>query len=161
MRKVAISAEGKDLESKMDIHFGRAPYFIICDLETGACQALENPAALEARGAGIAAATFLVEQGVDAVITGHCGPKAFAVLKAAGIKVAHTAGSTIKEVLEKCKKGQVTYIEAPNVETHFGGGMLGLGKIMGGGRGQGCKSGGRRKGCSKKGAEAGRGHCCG
>ncbi len=142
MEKIAISSEGKDLSACLDPHFGRAAYFILYDLETDQWEALANPAADEARGAGIAAATFLVEKGVEAVITGHCGPKAFSVLKAAGIKVASAPGQTVEEVVRAAKEGCLEFIEAPNVDTHFEGGFPGLGKILGGGMGRGC--GGRR-----------------
>jgi len=142
------------LQAQVDVHFGRARYFIIYDLETGAWEAAENPAAQEARGAGIAAATFLVERGVEAVITGHCGPKAFAVLDAAGVKVASVPGGRVEEVLAKLRAGELSFISSPNAEAHFGGGIPALGKIIGGGRGRGCRhrggpGQGRGRACKK------------
>ncbi|NPA49958.1 MAG: dinitrogenase iron-molybdenum cofactor biosynthesis protein [Thermodesulfobacteria bacterium] len=151
MKKIAISAEGKDLTARVDPHFGRAAYFIIYDLETDSWEVFENPAATEARGAGIAAATFLAEKGVDVIVTGHCGPKAFSVLKAAGIKVANVSGKTVAEVVTLAREGKLEFLEAPNADTHFGGGIPGLGKIMGGGTGRGCGGSGGGKGCGGKG----------
>jgi len=152
MKKIAISAEGKDLNARVDPHFGRALYFIIYDLENDTWEAVENPAATEARGAGIAAASFLAEKGVEVVVTGHCGPKAFSVLKAGGIKVANVSGKTVAEAVKLAKEGRLAFLEAPNVDTHFGGGIAGLGKIIGGGKGRGCGAGGGRgqgKGCGR------------
>ena len=40
------------------------------------------------KGAGIQAATMVCDKGVDAMLTGFCGPNAFKVLNAAGVKVA-------------------------------------------------------------------------
>ncbi len=159
--KVAVTAQGKDLEAQVDEHFGRAPYFVVYDLENESFEAMENPAATEARGAGIAAAGFLAEKGVKLVITGHCGPKAFSVLKAAGIKVGRSEGKTVKEVIEAVKEGQISYLEAPSVDTHFGGGIPGLGKITGGGMGRGCGGGGRGGGGRGCGGGQGRGGRCG
>lgn len=144
--KVAVTAQGKDLSSEVDPHFGRAPYFIVYDLETGAWEAVQNPAATEARGAGIAAASFLAQKGVDLVITGHCGPKAFSVLKAAGIKVAEFRGGTVEEAISAARAGKLAFLEAPSVDTHFGGGIPGLGKVVGGGMGRGCGGGGKGPG---------------
>ncbi len=151
MKKIAISAEGKDLSARVDPHFGRALYFIIYDLETDTWEAVENPAATEARGAGIAAASFLAEKGVEVVITGHCGPKAFSVLKAGGIRVAGvSSGKTVAEAVQLAREGKLTFLDSPNVDTHFGGGIPGLGKIVGGGMGRGCGvGGGRGQGCGK------------
>ncbi len=137
MRKIAISARGKDLAAEVDPRFGRAPYFVIYDLENDNWEAVSNPAVSEAKGAGIVAANFMADRGVEVVITGHCGPKAFAVLKAAGIRVATAPGRTVKEVISSLKEGRVEYVESPNVDTHFGGGMPGLGRLLGGGMGRG------------------------
>ncbi len=140
-KKVAVSAEGDSLDARVDLRFGRAEYFIIYDLENDRWEAVKNRAAYEARGAGIAAATFLVEKGVDTVITGHCGPKAFSVLKAAGVKIASFSGGTVAEAIAQLKEGKLPLIEMPNVDTHFGGGMPGMGRIVGGGMGRGCGGG--------------------
>ncbi len=140
-KKVAVTAEGDNLDARVDLRFGRAEYFIIYDLENDRWEAVPNRAAYEARGAGIAAATFLVEKGVDTVITGHCGPKAFSVLKAAGVKIASFPGGTVAEAIAQLKEGKLPLIEMPNVDTHFGGGMPGMGRIVGGGMGRGCGGG--------------------
>ncbi len=137
MGKIAVSSSGPELSARIDPHFGRAPYFILYDLDEDRWEAVPNPAVNEARGAGIAAASFLIDRGVELIVTGHCGPKAFAVLKAAGIKVASVTGQTVKEVIQAAKEGRLEFLEAPNVDTHFGGGWPGLGKILGGGMGRG------------------------
>ncbi len=167
IEKVAISATGENLEAAVDPRFGRAEYFIIYDLGKDTFEVVKNQAAYEARGAGIAAATNLVEKGVGAVITGHCGPKAFAVLAAAGVKVFTFPGGTVAEAIEKFKQGQLSAVESPNVDAHFGGGMPGMGKITGGGMGRGMGGGGGRgmggfggRGCGG-GQGRGRGGCGG
>ncbi len=145
-KKVAVSATGESLEAAVDPRFGRTEYFVLYDLENDSWEAIKNPAAYEARGAGIAAATFLVEKGVEAVITGNCGPKAFAVLAAAGVKVYPFSGGSVSEAIEQFKQGKLSAVESPNVDSHFGGGMPGMGKIAGGGMGRGMGGGGRGMG---------------
>ena len=52
------------------------------------------------QGAGIQAAESLARLGVETLITGHCGPKAFRVLSAAGIKVFNTDAPTVAGALQ-------------------------------------------------------------
>ena len=144
-KKLAISAQGENLEAKVDPRFGRAEHFVIYDLENDSWEAVRNPAAYEARGAGIAAATFLVEKGIQAVITGNCGPKAFAVLAAAKVKIFPFSGGTVAEAVAQFKEGKLSPVEAPTAEAHSGGGMPGMSRMAGGGMGRGL-GGGRGQG---------------
>lgn len=118
--KVAISAQGGDLEALVDLRFGRAPWLIIADTESGEYEAVDNRANAEAaRGAGVQAATTVASRGVGAVITGNVGPNAHKVLVAAGI-VAHTveSGVSVREALASLKRGDLPTAEEPTVGAH-------------------------------------------
>ncbi|MCL6610702.1 MAG: NifB/NifX family molybdenum-iron cluster-binding protein [Peptococcaceae bacterium] len=118
--RVAVSALGQDLESKVDPRFGRCKWFIVADTETGKYQSVSNEQNLNAgQGAGIQAAENASRLGVEAVITGHCGPKAFRVLKAAGIKLYSGVDGTVAESLEKLKKGMLKEAGGADVEGHW------------------------------------------
>ncbi len=101
--KIAISSTGKDLDSDLDPHFGRCPYFIIVDLETMKFEALDNTGLTAPTGSGIAAAQLVASQGVKAVLTGLCGPNASDALWAAGIKVIDGLNGKINDVLASYK----------------------------------------------------------
>ncbi|MDD3012863.1 MAG: NifB/NifX family molybdenum-iron cluster-binding protein, partial [Candidatus Gastranaerophilales bacterium] len=102
--KIAITANSKDLDSKVDLRFGRAFGFIIYDLDNDKYDFVDNVQNIEAaQGAGIQAAQTVVNQDIEALITGHCGPKAFKVLSAADIKIYVGAQGTVKETIEKFK----------------------------------------------------------
>jgi predicted Fe-Mo cluster-binding NifX family protein len=105
--KIVISAQGKHLNSKMDPRFGRSPYFLIVDIDTWDFNVVSNPNIDVVGGAGIQSAQLIIEKGVDLVITGHCGPNAFRVLEAAGIKIYEGAKGTVKEAIQAYKKGQL------------------------------------------------------
>jgi len=76
--KVAVAAKEPGLDERRDERFGRAAYFVVVDTGTWAVNSLDNRDNQQAlHGAGIAAAERVAEQGVDAVITGHLGPKAY------------------------------------------------------------------------------------
>ena len=91
--RIAITTAGYGLDSPVETRFGRAPRFLIYHSKTGAFTLLENSQNLDAaQGAGIQSAMHLCNEGVNCVITGNCGPKAFATLDAADIKVLEKAG---------------------------------------------------------------------
>jgi predicted Fe-Mo cluster-binding NifX family protein len=118
--KLAITSSGKTLESQVDPRFGRAAYFIIADDGTGTIEAYDNAQSLNAsQGAGIQAAETVSRLGAEAVITGHCGPKAFRALRAAGIQVVVGAQGTVREAIERFRKGEIKPTEAPDVEGHW------------------------------------------
>lgn len=118
--KIAITASQPNLESQIDPRFGRCPYFLIVDLETMEFKAVDNKNNALASGAGIQSAQLVADQGVEAVITGNCGPKAFATLQAAQIKVVVGTTGTARDLAEQFKKGQLNTTGAPNVNSHFG-----------------------------------------
>ena len=118
--KIAISAEGQDLQSLVDPRFGRAQWFIIADLDLGGFDAVNNEQNRNsAQGAGIQAAENLARHGPSYLITGHCGPKAFRALSEAGIKVIVGAEGTVSEVLERFKRGELKPTEGPDVTGHW------------------------------------------
>ena len=142
--KIAISATGTTLDAEVDPRFGRCQYFIIADTETEEFEALENSSASAAGGAGISAAQMIVKKGVEAVLTGNCGPNAHQVLSPAGIKVITGVSGKVKDAIAEYKLGTYTAAQQANVPDHFGmGGNSGMG--MGRGMGKGGDRGmGRR-----------------
>ena len=118
--KVAVTSKGSQLESEVDPRFGRAPFILIVDTETLAFEALDNSANVNAfKGAGIQAATMVSDKGAEVLMTGYCGPKAFATLEAAGVKVVSDVVGTILDAVAAIKDGKVTYSTAANKEAHW------------------------------------------
>lgn len=118
--KIAVSAKGKSLDAELDERFGRAACFILVDPDTLAWEVIENTQGLNApQGAGIQAARTVSDQGAKAVITGNCGPKAYAVLQQAGIPVITGASGQVRQVVERYKKGELRPAEGPNVNGHW------------------------------------------
>ena len=78
--KIAVSATGPDMDAEVDPRFGRCQYFIIVDPETMEFEAVDNESAMASGGAGISAAQMIAGKGVEAVLTGNCGPNAYQVL---------------------------------------------------------------------------------
>ncbi len=137
--KIAISAAGATPEAEVDPRFGRCPQFIVADTDTGVFETLENPGLMASGGAGIAAAQMIAGQGVNAMLTGNCGPNAYGVLSAAGIEVVTGVSGKIADAVAAYQKGDLRASPQANVSDHYGmgGGGAGGGRGGGGGRGMG------------------------
>jgi predicted Fe-Mo cluster-binding NifX family protein len=104
--RIAFSTPGESLEAPLDTRFGRAPNFLVYDLDSGLAQIVDNGLSrASSQGAGIQAADSVVRAGAGAVVTGHCGPKAYQVLHAAGIRVFTCRAATVGEALEQYRSG--------------------------------------------------------
>jgi len=118
--KIAITSQGQDLTSQVDPRFGRAKYFVVVDTETNEISSHDNSQNLNAaRGAGIQAGKTVTNLGVEAVITGNVGPKAFATLNAGGIKVYIGVTGLVKDAIEKFNAGLLEWANQANVEGHW------------------------------------------
>lgn len=117
---VAVTAQGASLDSPMDPRFGRASQFLLIDTATGEVAVHDNAQNLNAlQGAGIQAAQNIARLRAQAVVTGHVGPKAFAVLKAAGVVVYTGATGTVRESLEALLAGRLQAASGADVEGHW------------------------------------------
>lgn len=118
--KLAVTSRGNNLNSPLDPRFGRAKFFIVIDMETGGFSAVDNSVNLDAtQGAGIQAGKRVVELGVQGLITGHVGPKAFSTLQAGGVKVYTGASGTVADAIEQFKTGKLAVAAAADVEGHW------------------------------------------
>ncbi|MBN1655346.1 MAG: NifB/NifX family molybdenum-iron cluster-binding protein [Deltaproteobacteria bacterium] len=118
--KIAFTTTGEKLDGALESRFGRAPRFLLYDLEKETFDLIDNQQALNApRGAGIQAADTIVRSGAKVVVTGHCGPKAFQVLRAAGISVYHSDAATVAEALSEFRSGGLSLVESADVEGHW------------------------------------------
>ena len=118
--KIAFTTSGDNLESPLDRRFGRAPRFLIYDLDNKTVDLVDNQQNLNtAQGAGIQSAETVARAGAEALVTGHCGPKAFRVLDAAGIAIYNTDAATVALALEQYQSGKLTKASSADVEGHW------------------------------------------
>ena len=119
--KIAITATGTTPESPLDARFGRAAYFLVFDPETNTWETVENTQNLNAaQGAGIQSAQNVIRSGARFVITGgHCGPKAFEVLRVAGVNVYSSDAPSVAEAVRLFRAGELEWVEAADVEGHW------------------------------------------
>lgn len=117
--KIAVSAIGSTLEAMVDPRFGRCRCFIVVDPENLQFTVVDNDDALEG-GAGISTAQAIAARGMEAVLTGNCGPNAYQILSAAGIKLITGVTGTVREAVEGYKAGKFRESFQANVLDHFG-----------------------------------------
>lgn len=118
--KIAISATEPDISALVDPRFGRAHSFMVYDSDLDSWQVIENSPNLNAvQGAGIQTAQLLANNGIEAVLTGHCGPKAYRVLNAAKIKVYTGLTGTVSEAYTALQSGTLKPADSPDVEGHW------------------------------------------
>ena len=139
--KICITAAGQGLDAEIDPRFGRCQYFTVVDLDTMEFESIENSSIGASGGAGIQAAQFVANKGVEVVLTGNVGPNAHNTLQAAGISVITGVSGKVREAVEGYKSGKLRApASGPSVDAHFGMGMGrggGMGRGMGGGVGTG------------------------
>ncbi len=118
--KVAVSAQHAAWDAPVDPRFGRARTFVLVDTERPELVEIANTQALDAvQGAGVQAAALLCRSGAEAVITGHCGPKAYAALAAGRVKVFTGATGTVAEAVAALAAGHLAEAGAADVAGHW------------------------------------------
>jgi len=109
-----FTTEGENLQARLDERFGRAKNFLVYSLDSMTWKIVDNRENQAAgHGAGVSAAQKAVSLGVNAVVSGHFGPKAFAVLDAAKIMMFSTSDCTVEEALDRYRKGKLRAVTTP------------------------------------------------
>ena len=121
--KIAIPTDEKSMEKSICISFGRAPYFLIYDTETGESVFLENSAATSRGGAGIKAAQTVVDTKAEALLTPRCGENAAQVIQVANIKIYKTINDSIQENIDAFKAGKLEMLNEIHEGFHGKGGQ--------------------------------------
>lgn len=118
--KICITSQGDTLDAQIDPRFGRCQYFIIVDPDTLEYEAVSNTNVQAMGGAGIQSGQLVISKGVKAVITGNVGPNAFQTLQAGGIEVIVGVSGTVKEAVDKYKRGELKPTDNSSVGSKFG-----------------------------------------
>lgn len=106
--RIAVTAIRPELSSPIDQRFGRTRSLLIIDLPERTTTVIDNQSGIHAaRDAGLEVAKKVIESQADALITGHCGPKAFRALQAAGVAVYKVADGSVAEALDKFDEGEL------------------------------------------------------
>jgi len=119
--KVAVPAGDESLDNPVCSSFGRAPFFVLYDTESGDHEFMNNSAAADQGGAGIKAAQALADAGAGVVVACRCGENAAQVLNAAKIGLYRAQDGTVHENIEKYKSGRLDILSQTHPGFHTGG----------------------------------------
>lgn len=115
--RVAITSQGSDMTSAVDQRFGRARFFVVVDTGSERFSAHDNSQNLDAvQGAGIQATEDVMNKGVDSVITGRVGSRAFTTLRAGDVEVFIGATGSVENALEQFSADQLQRANEPRAE---------------------------------------------
>jgi len=117
---ICVTAQNNNLDSQVDPRFGRCNYFIVVDTETMKFEAINNPSIDATGGAGVQAGQLMANKQVKAVLSGNVGPNAFQSLQQAGIEIISGISGSVKEAVEKYKKGEFKPTQGPSTNSKFG-----------------------------------------
>ncbi len=108
--KIIISANGNAKESMLDKRFGRCEVFQVYDTETKKYESVANSGVSASGGAGIKAASQIIELQANVVITGNLGPNAFELIEKSGIKAYSCEVMPVFEAVDLYQKNALTEI---------------------------------------------------
>lgn len=112
--KIAISATGRGLDSKIDVKFERCKIFLILNIEKNSLLLFENKTKDRPREIGGTIGPLILKEGIDTVITKDIGPTAFDIFKRYGIKIYQAEGIVI-EAVRLLKEGKLKELTKPTV----------------------------------------------
>ena len=106
--KIAVPSMGKSTESFVSNSFGRSPFIIIYNDETGKYDYFENIGFKLKDGSGIKAAELIIQNSADVLLTREIGRKTYSVLMKEHItinllNISGTVKSTLNKYLKKRK----------------------------------------------------------
>jgi len=106
--RVAITATGNSLESKVDSRFGRCSYFVFYDTESESVEFLPNANRESVEGAGPASAQTVASKGVQKVVSGEFGAKVKAIFDQLQIQLIMVPDSnrTVAQIIEMLNKSK-------------------------------------------------------
>lgn len=101
VRLVVPSSEEKGLDSRLSQHFGRAPFYIVVDLDENGNIISDSsiPNTSEHFGGVGVPPDRIIQLKPNALVTYGLGSKALAIFQTAGVAVLRTEANTVREVV--------------------------------------------------------------
>jgi len=111
--------ENNGLQSRVCLHFGSAPAFMLVDTDSGDCRAVVNTNQHHGHGMCAPLASLEGEQ-IDAMVVGGIGMGALNRLNSAAIRVYLAENSTVGETVAEFQAGKLRQVEANMACSHHG-----------------------------------------
>lgn len=106
--KIFIPSSGDSIESLIDSHFGRCPYYIIYDIILDNYEVYRNPFAGLENASGSSLALTIINKNIESVIITHIGKTPFDIINEKNVKVYKAVpGSTVKDGITNYLQGNL------------------------------------------------------
>jgi predicted Fe-Mo cluster-binding NifX family protein len=117
--KIAISANGTNLEENIVTTFCGCDFFLIVDTKANSLKSVVNETKGIPSEVGGTAGQLVSNQGIDAVIVSDIGPQALEIFERYGIEVYHGEGK-IKNAIRQLEEGKLSEITKAAVLRYMG-----------------------------------------
>lgn len=107
--KYLIASEGNTLESNVSGHYGKAPFFLIYDTETGNLDVTANDEKVDPH----LVIRDSAKAGVQILICGGIGPHAFQIADKHKVKVCIASGISASEAVKSAAEGKLRVTSSP------------------------------------------------
>ena len=105
--KIAVSATGEELDAYIDRRFEKCNYFLIVDTETMNFNSIFNIGTMKKDESGSTALDIVLNNNVEAVVTGDMSNGAYRILSDAKIKIISGLTGNIKTTIEEFKLNEI------------------------------------------------------
>jgi predicted Fe-Mo cluster-binding NifX family protein len=106
--KIAFTTSGNDLDAPLDRSFGKAPRFLVYDLESDRFSVIDNPQCSGAMTAsGVHAAQAVARTGARCLVTGQCDTNVRQALCPLGIRLYNTDAPSVSVALAQYRDGHL------------------------------------------------------
>lgn len=120
---IAIPVEEKNINKEVCVSFGRTPYFLIFNTQTGEEKYIINAAAESQGGAGIKAAQIVIDAGATSVIIPRLGQNAADVLNSGNMKIYKSEYGSVKHNIELLIENKLSPLTTFHAGFHGRGGF--------------------------------------
>ncbi len=119
MRMCFATEKDSGLDGVPYPHFGSAPFFVLCETDTGEVRTIRNRDEHHSHGA-CNPINALNGERIDAVVVGGIGARAISKLNAMGISVYRSGDGTIRDNIESFKNGTLIELTPGDSCGHHG-----------------------------------------
>ena len=128
--KIAIFANGSDLNAKVAHRLGASECLLMIDADSGEFEAMPNPAGAGRHGAGVQAIALAVNRGAKVILTGYCSPAIVHKFKENDIEILTGMAGSVKDAVEQYKKDRFERMNAHESQHGSIAGIVDKGMIV-------------------------------
>ncbi len=109
--KIAVAANGPDLDAEVEHRLGLSPYLLVIDVGTLDFEAVQVSFDRTGASAGIGCVAIAIEKKTRAIIAGYISPHVARPLLEHDIEVFTSVSGTVRNAVEKYRRGELRVLD--------------------------------------------------